>query len=152
MAKIIFLDVDGVLNCKKTWSGPHKDGMATLCPDMCDRLGDIVKQTKAIVVLSSSWRLMKDSNQYRKLVSWLAKRDISIHSHTKWLSSKDRGHEIAAWLEDHEHEFPRKEVTFVILDDDSDMLYWQRSSFVHTSFKDGLTERHAAKAIRILNE
>jgi len=177
MHKIIFLDVDGVLNCQKTWTGPHADSVATLCPDMCDRLQRIVQETNAIVVLSSTWRMFNGRGR-KKLTKWLAERDITIHSQTKDLSivwqaeqgtlhesfqgqvndtwgkphRPERGDEIALWLKEHEAEFPRLEREFVILDDDSDMLPSQRQNFVHTSFKDGLTERHAAKAIRILND
>ena len=159
MHKIIFLDVDGVLNCQKTWTGPHADSFATLCPDMCDRLKRIVDETNATVVLSSTWRLFEGKG-LTKLREWLDARGITIHSQTKDLSMQIgwgnvracRGDEIALWLEEHEDEFPRLEREFVILDDDSDMLPSQKPNFVHTSFKDGLTEAHAKKAIRLLNE
>ena len=151
--KIIFLDVDGVLNCEQTWKGPHEDGFATLDPDMCDRLARIVQETGAIVVLSSTWRLF-GGPPLEKLTRWLLEREIVIHSHTKDLSHDTlvRGEEIACWLIDHAEEFPPLEREFVILDDDSDMLDWQKPNFVHTSFKDGLTENHMKKAIRIPNE
>lgn len=159
MNKIIFLDVDGVLNCSKTWQGPHEDGFATLCPDMCDRLKRIVDETNATVVLSSTWRLFPGKG-IDKLRAWLLEREIVIHSQTKDLSMEIgwgnvracRGDEIAMWLDDHASEFPPLEREFVILDDDSDMLPSQKPNFVHTSFKDGLTDAHAAKAIRILND
>jgi histidinol phosphatase-like enzyme len=156
--KIIFLDVDGVLNCGKTWEGPHEDGLSTLDPVLCDRLATIVQETGAIVVLSSTWRLFP-GEPLEKLTWWLRMRGIHIHSHTKDLSMQIgwgnveacRGDEIALWLEEHEDEFPRLEREFVILDDDSDMLPLQRPHHVHTSFKDGLTEAHMLKAIGMLN-
>jgi len=155
MHKIIFLDVDGVLNCAATWDGPHADGFDTLDPAMCDNLAQIVRATQAIVVLSSTWRLYDDTG-LAKLTVWLAERDITIHSHTKDLSLTDphvsRGKEIALWLDEHEEEFPRLERNFVILDDMTDMLHSQKSSFVHTSNKDGLTQAHVDKAIKILTE
>lgn len=160
MNRIIFLDVDGVLNSAQTWKGPHADYTATLDPDMCDIFADIVKKTEATVVLSSTWRLFKDSRGFIKLVQWLADRDIVIHSFTPnlhkaagWsdsMSFTQRGNEIAIWLENHREEFPNP--SFVIIDDDSDMLPSQKLFFVHTTFRDGLTVRHADKAIRILCE
>lgn len=40
--------------------------------------------------------------------------------------------------------------SYVILDDDSDMLYEQRNYFVQTT-QEGLTEEDVSKAIKILN-
>ncbi|CAL9967805.1 hypothetical protein VPHD479_0121 [Vibrio phage D479] len=64
-----------------------------------------------------------------------------------------RGNEILKWIKDNEelvgyhYDFN----TYVILDDDSDMLYWQRDNFVHVNGFSGLTERDSNQAIRILN-
>jgi len=40
---------------------------------------------------------------------------------------------------------------YIILDDDSDMLYWQRNNFICIDGGPGLTENVAYKAIRMLN-
>ena len=42
--------------------------------------------------------------------------------------------------------------TYVILDDDSDMLYDQRNNFIQTHMYDGLSEDDVKKAIEILNK
>lgn len=42
--------------------------------------------------------------------------------------------------------------TYCILDDDSDMLLWQKDNYVKTSLGFGLTQGLADKAIRILNQ
>ena len=41
--------------------------------------------------------------------------------------------------------------SYVILDDDPDMLLEQKDNFVKTSWRDGLTALHTRKAIKILN-
>ena len=41
---------------------------------------------------------------------------------------------------------------YIIIDDDSDMLYNQREHFIHTSFMSGLTNELTDKAISILNK
>ena len=41
--------------------------------------------------------------------------------------------------------------SYVILDDDPDMLLEQKDNFVKTSWRDGLTALHTRKAITILN-
>ena len=151
MNRIIFLDVDGVLNSAQTWKGPHADSTATLCPVMCDEFARVVRTTGATVVLSSTWRLFTEHRAYAKLTAWLLERDITIHSHTpNHNTSRGRGSEIATWLEEHREEFPNPH--FVIIDDDSDMLPRQKPFFVRTTFRDGLTVQHADGVIQILCE
>jgi hypothetical protein len=156
MNKIIFLDVDGVLNWQETWQGPHKDSCSTLDPDCCDELKRIVKATKATIVLSSTWRLsFPDGRNAIKLKDWLSDRGLTIHSLTPNLWDEYgtvmcRGHEIKRWLDGHKTEFPDPQ--FVILDDDNDMNPDQQEFFVQTSFQNGgLTPELADKAIEILN-
>ena len=154
ITKLIFLDVDGVLNASKTWQGPHADSLNTLDPAMCDVLGHIVKETGATVVLSSTWRLHPHS--LPKLHKWLEERGVHIHSHTRDLCSEHghrntRGHEIQRWVDDHTH-LLSEDVRLVILDDDSDFNEDQLPFHVKTDFMgDGLTAQHAEWAISILN-
>jgi hypothetical protein len=154
--KIIFLDVDGVLNSDATWKGPHADGLTTLCPDMCDRLARIVRETQATVVLSSTWRL-HPNEPMEKLRAWLLKREVVIHSMTPDLTVQcgwgestrfRRGDEIDQWLLDHpEFEDPN----ILILDDYPEFNAWQMPFFVNTDEEVGLTDELADKAIEILN-
>lgn len=51
--KIIFLDIDGVLATPEYL----KDGLWGLHPEKQKLLGEILSQTDAQIVLSSSWRL-----------------------------------------------------------------------------------------------
>ncbi len=73
-------------------------------------------------------------------------------------SSNIRGVEIREYIEEHvrikdytstayQHEF----TNYVILDDDSDMLLWQKDNFVQTDGQRGLTKSDVWKAINILN-
>jgi len=59
--------------------------------------------------------------------------------------SSIRGEEIEEWLNTHEWS------SFVILDDDSDMLEHQLKNFVRTSFEKGLEEKHVEQIFTILN-
>ena len=52
MEKIIFLDIDGVLATPEYL----KDGQWALNPDKQKLLGEILAETDAKIVLSSSWR------------------------------------------------------------------------------------------------
>lgn len=154
--KVIFLDVDGVLNCQKTFSGPHNAGHLTLDPDMCDRFKKIVDSCwpiTTIVVLSSTWRLF-DTNKER-ITSWLTERGITIHSQTPEIRRGSemimRGEEINKWFEDRPQLGTPK---FIILDDDTDFTPEQKPFHILTSFRGndgGLTEAKMQEAIRILN-
>lgn len=141
---IIFLDVDGVLNCGDTFSGPNGDGGNTLDPVMCDRFAEIVKKTGAIVVLSSTWRLFNTD----KLKRWLGDRGVVIHSHTPRLPDNIRGDEIQKWLDDNSNQFPNPK--FVILDDEPDMLPSQLPFLVQTNFKTGLLDNHVTQVVSLL--
>jgi Swiss Army Knife RNA repair-like protein len=143
MTKIIFLDVDGVLN-KEASFGPNKTSLV-LDPHCCSRFLTLVEETGAKVVLSSTWRYSDDAVQ--------ALRDMQIlnNTHEDWatpqfLSSRPRGHEIASWLEDH------PDITrFVILDDIPDMSVDQIPYFVQTNPVWGLASKDCRKARLILD-
>ena len=46
---------------------------------------------------------------------------------------------------------PNRDFTYVIIDDDDDMLYQQKDYFVHTNYKNGFTKKDLNKALKILN-
>ena len=45
-----------------------------------------------------------------------------------------------------------EDYTYVILDDDTDMLYWQRNNFIRTNYHRGISASNVKKAIKILNK
>ena len=112
--KVLFLDIDGVLNSRRTavafGSYPHK--LAHLERFDHAALGLVRRLCEAgvSVVLSSSWR---EEYQHSEIGRAL---DLPIIGGTPVLSGS-RGSEIAAWLV--EHEDVR---TWAIVDDDPDML------------------------------
>lgn len=147
--KLLFLDVDGVLNHDAIYSSEHFDGTKTLDPDCCDQLGRIVDECAPVhVVLSSTWRFGNDE-KLNKLKEWLRKCNVCIFSATGRDINGFRGHEIDEWVMDHP-EFIG--ATYVILDDDSDFTEFQLPYLVQTNFYDGgLTAEKANQAIDILN-
>lgn len=111
--KIIFLDVDGVLN-----SDEYFNKIEEKCIDNIKNSIDIntvkklkkaIDETGASVVLSSSWRYSKYYSEYIKQV--FMNYDIVLGQTP--LIRKDRGIEIKKWLEEH----PNTE-DYVILDDE----------------------------------
>lgn len=150
--KIIFLDVDGVLNsCSFASRLMAEEGVDCFSEDILDpkcltRLRHIVRKTGAEIVLSSSWRSIYGARMH--LVDQLKKFGLSIHSDTP-RSGKDRGDDITAWFEQHK-DVPVE--AYVILDDDCDMGV-HIMHLVRTSFFDwGLETRHVQQAIEILTK
>ena len=150
--KIVFLDIDGVLN-----SDAYADYMLTeenidiFNEDMLDeraivQLKKIVEATDAEIVLSSSWRWYKDTRDtvhYQLRAKGIDFVDTTPQEIDVTMS---RGAEIKLWLDDH------PEVKqFVILDDDDLRIKEYLPNHVKTTFKYGLTREKAAEAIKILN-
>ena len=156
--KAIFLDIDGVLNSEKFWekeaqhvrkkkaiaegrSHDEASAIANMDPDAVERIMRIVKETGAEIVVSSTWKY--DDNLNYKLRFMGISNTYGI---TPWSRDRHRGSEIKEWLDEH------PEVTsYVIIDDDSDMLEEQKSHFVQTSWHDGINDHNVEKAIKILN-
>lgn len=144
--KIIFLDVDGVLNYLEEWSRQPDKGTYVLAPECVERLIALVNATGASIVLSSTWR------QHQDHVDYLKEQGALPNLHEDWRTgwtkrgSNFRGWDIQEWLERH------PEVTdYVILDDNSDMLDSQLPNFVQTSFEGkGFDIEHLTQAIVIL--
>lgn len=149
--KVLFLDIDGVLNSFKT-AKEHKGFPLNFTDlhlkrfdwDAVKRVKDICRRTGTQIVLSSSWR------RYFTFEEVGQHLDLDIIDATVTLSSFIegrrivRGDEIQEWLDRH------PEVTqWAIVDDDCDMLDSQMDRFVNTCIDDGLTEEDA-KALEAL--
>lgn len=155
--KIIFLDIDGVLNVRY----PGRDEYGRLFhPHLVENLRNIVEKTEAKIVISSTWRMsglsiMKEMWEKRDLPGEVI--DIIPNFMRERGTILCRGDEIKDWLDRH------PEVTnYVYIDDDHvDVRKDQLKFFVRTSgnlkHKDhvqgyGLTKQCAEKSIRILNK
>ncbi len=140
--KVIFLDVDGVLNSKQ-------DGNTIkLRTDSHFRLLQyIVEATGARIVLSSSWRA--GFARVKNILSdRLKEYGLEIMDSTPVLSGVScRGEEIRQWLSDNEQSVEK----FVILDDDADMAEFTETNLVQTDSEVGLQEKDALRCIEMLN-
>lgn len=137
--KILFLDIDGVVNCSSTRQR-HR-GFIGIDPYMALLVGRISLAVEDLkVVLSSSWRNFGDGGREEVASQVLPIFDITPNLGTI------RGEEIKAWLDAH------PEVTkYAILDDDSDMLEEQLPNFFKTTWEEGITTEIAKKVIDHLN-
>jgi len=145
--KVLFLDVDGVLNGYNTRQTVF--GWTFVDDDKIENLKQIIDATGADIVLSSTWRICKDDpkehNLYNKLCDKLAEHGLFIMDVTPQLPGV-RGVEIKAWLDAHP-----EYTEFVILDDDNDMQPIGKY-LVQTGLLKGLEQKHVDMAIKILNE
>lgn len=138
MGKILFLDIDGVLNyamCKYKIGG-----MLGIDPAKAELVRRIVADTGCEVVLSSTWRLDAKSRAHvrQKVVKFI---DITKSIGIGW-----RGEEVKEWLQRH----PDVE-RYAILDDDRD-FYDDQPLFRTNFYGNGLTEEIAAEVIEYLNK
>ena len=147
--KIIFLDVDGVLNSLSFADKMRREeGVSVFREDILDGrclalLRDIVEKTDAKIVVSSAWRKIPSS--FENLKSWLERYGMTVFDVTPYVGG-ERGDDITAWFNRNPGEY-----RYVILDDDSDMTV-HIDHLVHTNFHDrGLTRSLADRCIEMLN-
>ena len=150
--KIIFLDIDGVLNSEMYKASSSKDGYIDL--SRVKLLADIVNATGAKIVLTSSLRIEweKDSERCDKdgkyINQCLDRYGLSIMDKTPFTSFfAERRKEILSWISNHRSEVE----SFVIIDDMQDRWEELSSRVVNTNHEGyGLEEVHVKKAIELL--
>jgi HAD domain in Swiss Army Knife RNA repair proteins len=163
--RVIFLDLDGVAN-STAWfrrRGPRPPGRDPLVhnidPLAIKRLNRLWEATRAVVVMSSTWRLwysVRSLNEHLRGMGLAAR----VVGRTPDMTGKTipmpelsptitrgarRGDEILDWLQKHPPVF-----SFVILDDEDDMGVL-RDRLVQTSFDEGLTDAHVERATALLS-
>lgn len=176
--KVIFLDVDGVLNAD--WSdrknGPLICGWTGIETVLVKKLRQIVEATDAKIVLVSSWKdCYENWNKHRRgldlnidytfeddrvgkyLYNKLSKEHLHILDTTfKFERTKyDRGKGIVSYIEAYNSTHTVPITNFVILDDeifDDYVEYKLYDNLVKTKFSTGLTDQDVEKAIKILGE
>ena len=159
--KVLFLDIDGVLNC--VYPTPSDDNEWVdldewrygLNPQLVARLRFIIANTDCRIVVSSSWRHHTNYAPYQPNRNWrdvLAEklhrtRDEVFAGETGYDKQGRRGVEILQWLSDH----PTN--SFCVVDDEVvDILpYIDNSKVVKTDMKYGLTIEEAKCIIDVLN-
>ena len=145
--KVIFLDVDGVLNNDFTKTRT-KSGAEFVDDYLIERLKGLVDITGATVVMSSSWRYgltcERHHDDFVELIKKLESHGVYVSDYTPTMNTAHKSVEIRQYLLDHP-EIDR----FVILDDDEIELYPEQH--VETLNRYGLTEENIEEALQILN-
>lgn len=150
MVNIIFLDIDGVLNSRRhllTLVGKSST-LDVMDPEAVSRLNQITAATKAMLVISSTWRIpyLISGNMVKLRLDMLMKGIKAPIIGMTPDSSGTRGSQIQSWLDTNMKDHP---CSFIILDDDSDMGHLT-DRLVKTTFEDGLMDAHVGQAVALL--
>ena len=182
--KIIFLDIDGVLNCESAylngecqyqewiWEDGRKDHYQRFCVRSKELLNKLIDETGAKIVISSTWR--HSGIEFMRKVWEMEEMSGEIIGITPSLRTKGlhipRGIEIQYYLENdlkfhhinwdstiQQEYMDRSGIeNYIIIDDDSDMLYNQRNHFVHVlpspRNKDGFNQHYYEMAKSMLEK
>ncbi len=157
--KILFLDIDGVLNSSKyirygnelenpdglTWEQSQID------PTAVETLNMIIDATGCFVVICSAWRTLHSRVELQEILTARGFRGKIIGT-TPNLPGKTRGDEIQAWI-DNFVKLRKKIDKFAILDDLDEGHVSMRhltSHLIQTSLENGLTDYEAKRAIKLL--
>ncbi len=162
--RIIFLDIDGVLNSKcwlhdqwrntgDDWPDGHID------PEAVAVLNEVIRRSGAEVVLSSSWRMIIELEDLEDVLrakgytgpNFLGK--TPNHAQRPLYSGDDewekRGWEIHEWI-GHYQGLTRELIdAFVIIDDSDDMAHL-KPWLVRTKFDTGLLPEHVEPILKML--
>lgn len=149
--RIIFLDVDGVLNSFRS-AEAFGGTLHRWDPVAIGLIARLAETAGAEVVVSSTWREMEPFPEaFRHMLSRSAgegmARRIPIVDRTPVLDVFHRGREIDAWLREHGAELG----AYVIIDDDERMLPYQRPHLVLTDPLVGFGIQDFQRALDILN-
>lgn len=141
--KVLFLDIDGVLNTDKEI---YQYGSTYINPYYVDFLKFIILSTNASIVLSSTWRLLEEAKKIAENHLYVKKLYILDSTPKIRLGWTPRSHEIRAWLSS------RPQVKkFAILDDSPDAGIGFEDSFFQTDSCIGLTVDIAERVVNHLN-
>jgi hypothetical protein len=134
--KVIFLDIDGVLNCKNT---PNPRKLPYIVdPKLLERFNKLVERTGAKVVLSSTWRI--DPAGLFSAEHW----GVPFIDTCPDMPDSPRCEEVLTWLARHP-----KVTRFAIIDDEDDEL--DELPLFQPSAKTGLTGEICAGVADYLN-
>ena len=162
-AKVIFLDIDGVLN-SNFWNEDHQREISDgkyIDIEKVKLLSELVKKSGASIILHSGWRFWFDEDaqptrsEAKYLTELLKSEGMIVAGMTPDLTTEEirkakrfsavKADEILTWLKDH----PETE-NWVVLDD-LELHNEEIASFqVMTDAEQGLTEEDVERALKML--
>ena len=169
--KVIFLDIDGVLNSEEYSHRWYKENLGQkghhiwVDERAIDRLINLIQKSGCYIILSSSWRrynlhdtilALSEYSGLKRILPYL----IGITPH-RWQQGC-RGGEIKRLMDDWNDWIKRGLISekfkddkidnYIILDDNNDMLDEQKEHFIHVDWITGLQDSDVEKCLKILEE
>lgn len=149
MNKIIFLDIDGVLNCAHSTSRiSENSNIVGIDDDKLKLLKELIDKTDSKIVLISTWKtLYNDSDQKKYMMNKFKEYNIEIFDQTID-KMYDRGAGIYLYLESN------KVDQYIIIDDDIFKDYDNElmNHLIKTSFSEGFIKKHLSLALNKLSQ
>lgn len=148
--KVVFLDIDGVLNGHEMNDHPHCKSYS-INKKSVKHLNFILDETGAKIVVSSAWRYMVHGGamtlqgfEYLLRTHYVAcaGRILDVTPRDEQIAL--RGEQIRAWLNSHRVE------SYVVLDNLDLGITACGHPFVQTDGNEGLTRQQAIQAVKIL--
>jgi hypothetical protein len=169
MRKILFLDIDGVLNSdahyERLQTDPEKinrlcqeeghshiiNPYTLMCfdPEAIKRLNRITETTGAEIVFSSNWLLDISLEDMRDLFAVLRVSGDILDKTPRGLQYSSRTEEIEAWLSDYKDKHGYTPV-FGILEDQHNLGHLRRYT-IYTTYAEGMQDLHADLMIQRLS-
>jgi hypothetical protein len=145
--KILFLDIDGVLNSKLYYKYIYKpeNGWSRFDPYCVVLIKRLIEEFSLRIVITSTWR----NGIVDRLMKELEENELVYHLHQDWhtpiIRPASRGQEIKLWLDDHP-----EATEYLIIDDNENLLEYQLDRFVKTDNYAGMAQEHYNQARNIL--
>lgn len=156
--KVIFLDIDGVVNCSDTKErSPSK--VIGVEQSKIALVKQIIEATGAKLVLSSTWRIGwfyeetgshdRDEQDWHYLRDEFFKQGLWFFDYTPLDKSRHRGTEIQTWLDKWEDEID----SYIVIDDSMyDIWEMHEGHLIEISFGYGIQDEHVKQAIELLGK
>lgn len=155
MNKILFLDIDGVLNkFGRTSDRPYP--LSEFDPTMVEGLNRILREAKVTdLCISSDWRNtsgLKNIFYEVGIMSPYCSSFSKLEDNLKlMMHNQRRGYEVKYYL-DSTYEHKGLKFKYCILDDIDQFLKEQKEYLVLTDYREGLTDENVEMAIKILTK
>lgn len=158
----IFLDIDGVMNNRIDWMYKVNNGLNAdrmFCSEAWDRLQQVVFETNAKIVLSSSWRLgfrtTIDGIEPKEILGYKDGYAVRLDKYFKEYSipvvgcttfhHDHRGNQIMQYVTEH---FSSNDKWIVLDDEDTDMCNIPKEQIIKTEFETGLLPEHCERIVK----
>jgi hypothetical protein len=145
--RVLFLDIDGVLNSKVYYKYIYKpeNGNSRIDPYCVILVRRLIEEFSLKVVITSTWRNGVENRLIRELQEHSLIDYLHEDGYTPVIRPANRGKEIELWLKNH------PEVKdYIILDDNENLLEHQQSRFVKTSTYLGMVQERYNHARQLL--